>query len=151
MLLLQYFERCGCTLDFKIQVILPLCWFSALPLLFFSIIISPSATSTMPPITLTLQLLFMLSSILLTVLLSLHFNLFCIYPYPSFISIASLFLFLFRLGPHFSTFHFIPISLGRPEFPCVCVCLCVWQQDACGYFSGSSPEDWTVIIYGPEL
>lgn len=56
-------------------------------------------------------------------------------------------LFLFRLAPHFSTFHFIPISLCL----CFCVCVFVWQRGACGYFSGNSPEDWTVIIYGPEL
>lgn len=106
----------------------------------------PLATSTHLPITLILLRLFKLSSILLTVLLSFPFNLFCIYPYPSFISIAAHVLSFVR-PLHFSTFHFIPIFIP----PHACVCLCVWQLGACGYFSGSSPEDWTVIIYGPEL
>ena len=50
---------------------------------------------------------------------------------------------------------------------CVCVCVCAsesvcqcvhacvrgraWALGICGYFSGTGPEDWTVIIYGPEL
>lgn len=112
-----------------------LCFFYSFPSLF------PSATSTNPPITLTLLLFLMLSSILPTFLLSFHFNLFCIHPYSSFISIASHFLSFIR-PLHFSTFHLIPI--------CLCT-LCVWQLGAFGYFSGSSPEDWTVIIYGSEL
>ncbi len=62
----------------------------------------------------------MLSSILQTLLLSFHFNLFCMH--PSFISIAS--NFLFRLALHFSSFHFIPISLYM--LVCVCVYVCVW-------------------------
>lgn len=65
-------------------------------------------------------------------------------PQPSLISICR----LSRSAPHFfppHAFHFIPIFLH------ILVCLCMWHPGACGYFSGSSPEDWTVIIYGPEL
>lgn len=68
---------------------------------------------------------------------------FCIHPYPPFISTASCF------WPGHS---FLCISL-YPHLPlhvCLFVCVC-GSWGACGYFSGSSPEDWTVIIYGPEL
>lgn len=114
-----------------------LCPFYSFLSLFFPLLLRHSV--------LTFLLLFMLSSIPLTVLLSFHFSPFCIHPYPPFISMAS----------YFFSFIWPFISLRSTLSPSpsarVCVCLCVWQLCACGYFSGSSPEDWTVIIYGPEL
>lgn len=69
----------------------------------------------------------MLSSIPLTVLLSFYFNLFCIHPYPSFISIASHF-FLFRLALHFAA----PLYTHLPLHACVFVCECVFVCVAAG-------------------
>lgn len=93
--------------------------FSALPLCFFLSFSPPSVPSTNALIPLTLYALTNPTYIPL----SIRFNLFCIHPYPSFISTASHTLFLVWpfISLHFTLF--IPLCMH------VCVCVaagCLW-------------------------
>lgn len=127
-----------------------LCLFSALPLLFSSIIIFPFATSTKRPHT---------SSTLYDLINPAHGSaFFSLQPFLhtsiSFFHFHCFLLFLFHLALHFSTFHFIPISL------CMLVCLFVCVAVGCLWlFFRQQPRrldchnlwSWVISVSNPNL